>query len=48
MFTAHCTELDVANCGHTSEEAKKNLEEVSDTTGRNSQARDGERFFESF
>jgi len=25
MFTACCPELDVASCGHTSEEAKKNL-----------------------
>jgi len=28
MFTAYCPELDVASCGHTSEEAKKNLGEV--------------------
>ena len=28
MFTAYCTELDTASCGHTPEEAKKNLEEV--------------------
>ena len=28
MFTAYCPELDVASCGHTSEEAKKNLREV--------------------
>jgi predicted RNase H-like HicB family nuclease len=28
MFTAYCPELDVASCGHTQEEAKKNLGEV--------------------
>jgi predicted RNase H-like HicB family nuclease len=28
MFTAYCPELDVASCGHTAEEAKKNLREV--------------------
>ncbi|MDY6864488.1 MAG: hypothetical protein SVY15_00745 [Halobacteriota archaeon] len=28
MFTAYCPELDIASCGHTHEEAKKNLEEV--------------------
>ena len=28
MFTSYCPELDVASCGHTSEEAKKNLREV--------------------
>jgi len=28
MFTAYCPELDVASCGHTPEEAKKNLGEV--------------------
>ena len=28
MFTAYCPELDIASCGHTSEEAKKNLREV--------------------
>ncbi len=28
VFTAYCPELDVASCGHTSEEAKKNLREV--------------------
>jgi predicted RNase H-like HicB family nuclease len=28
MFTAYCPELEVASCGHTSEEAKKNLREV--------------------
>ncbi len=28
MFTAYCPELDVASCGHTSKEAKKNLREV--------------------
>jgi predicted RNase H-like HicB family nuclease len=28
MFTAYCPELDIASCGHTSEEAKKNLSEV--------------------
>ena len=28
MFTAYCPELDVASCGHTSEEAKKNWREV--------------------
>ena len=28
MFTAYCPELDVASCGHTSEEAKKNLRDV--------------------
>jgi predicted RNase H-like HicB family nuclease len=28
MFTSYCPELDVASCGHTAEEAKKNLVEV--------------------
>ncbi|MEA3281156.1 MAG: hypothetical protein U9Q68_01120 [Euryarchaeota archaeon] len=28
MFTAYCPELDIASCGHTPEEAKKNLGEV--------------------
>lgn len=28
MFTAYCPELDVASCGHTPGEAKKNLGEV--------------------
>ncbi len=28
MFTAYCPELDVASCGHTPIEAKKNLGEV--------------------
>ena len=28
MFTAYCPELDVVSCGHTQEEAKKNLGEV--------------------
>ncbi len=28
MFTAYCPELDVASCGHTQEEAKKNFGEV--------------------
>ena len=28
MFTAYCPELDVASCGHTPDEAKKNLKEV--------------------
>ncbi|MEA1997941.1 MAG: type II toxin-antitoxin system HicB family antitoxin [Euryarchaeota archaeon] len=28
MFTAYCPELDVASCGHSSDEAKKNLKEV--------------------
>ena len=28
MFTAYCPELDVASCGHSSDEAKKNLGEV--------------------
>ena len=28
MFTAYCPELDVVSCGHTPEEAKKNLREV--------------------
>ena len=28
MFTSYCPELDVASCGHTPEEAKKNLREV--------------------
>lgn len=28
MFTAYCPEFDVASCGHTAEEAKKNLREV--------------------
>ena len=28
MFTAYCPDLDVASCGHSSDEAKKNLSEV--------------------
>ena len=28
MFTAYCPELDVASCGHSSDEAKNNLGEV--------------------
>ena len=28
MFTAYCPELDVASCGHSSDEAKKNLSGV--------------------
>ncbi len=28
MFTAYCHELDIASCGHTPDEAKKNLKEV--------------------
>jgi hypothetical protein len=28
MFTSYCHELDVASCGHTPEETKKNLIEV--------------------
>ena len=28
MFTAYCPELDVASCGHSSDEAKKNLSDV--------------------
>jgi predicted RNase H-like HicB family nuclease len=28
MFTSYCPELDVASCGHTLQEAKKNLREV--------------------
>jgi len=28
MFTSYCPELDVASCGHTPEEAKRNLREV--------------------
>jgi predicted RNase H-like HicB family nuclease len=28
MFTAYCPELDVASCGRTPGEAKKNLKEV--------------------
>ena len=28
MFTSYCPELDVASCGHTPQEAKKNLREV--------------------
>jgi predicted RNase H-like HicB family nuclease len=28
MFTAYCPELDVASCGHSSDDAKKNLNEV--------------------
>jgi predicted RNase H-like HicB family nuclease len=28
MFTSYCPELDIASCGHTAEEAKKNLREV--------------------
>jgi predicted RNase H-like HicB family nuclease len=30
MYTSYCPELDVASCGHTIEEAKKNLLEVID------------------
>jgi predicted RNase H-like HicB family nuclease len=28
MYTSYCPELDMASCGHTTEEARKNLEEV--------------------
>jgi predicted RNase H-like HicB family nuclease len=28
MFTAYCPELDVASCGHSPDEAKKNLSDV--------------------
>jgi len=28
MYTSYCPELDIASCGHTPEEAKKNLQEV--------------------
>jgi predicted RNase H-like HicB family nuclease len=28
MYTSYCPELDVASCGHTPEEARKNLAEV--------------------
>jgi predicted RNase H-like HicB family nuclease len=28
MYTSYCPELDIASCGHTLEEAKKNLQEV--------------------
>ena len=28
VFTAYCPELDVASCGHSSDEARKNLKEV--------------------
>ena len=28
VFTSYCHELDIASCGHTPEEAKKNLIEV--------------------
>jgi predicted RNase H-like HicB family nuclease len=28
MFTSYCPELDIASCGHTPDEAKKNLKEV--------------------
>ena len=28
MYTSYCPELDIASCGHTLEEAKKNLLEV--------------------
>jgi len=30
MYTSYCPELDVVSCGHTIEEAKKNLLEVID------------------
>ena len=30
MFTAYCPEFDVASCGHTPEEAKKNLRDTTD------------------
>ena len=46
MFTAYCPELDVASCGHTPEAAKEEFGgSYSDTTRKNSQARDVERFF---
>ena len=28
MYTSYCPELDVASCGHTEEEARRNLLEV--------------------
>ncbi len=28
MYTSYCPELDIASCGHTPEEARKNLAEV--------------------
>jgi predicted RNase H-like HicB family nuclease len=28
MYTSYCPELDIASCGHTPEEARKNLQEV--------------------
>ncbi|MFA4955775.1 MAG: hypothetical protein WC556_02225 [Candidatus Methanoperedens sp.] len=28
MFSAYCHKLDIASCGHTPDETKKNLEEV--------------------
>jgi len=28
MFTSYCPELDVASCGHTPQEAKRNLRDV--------------------
>ncbi|MEW6095594.1 MAG: type II toxin-antitoxin system HicB family antitoxin [bacterium] len=28
MYTSYCPELDIATCGHTIEEAKKNLIEI--------------------
>lgn len=28
MYTSYCPELDIASCGHTQEEARKNLAEV--------------------
>ena len=28
MYTSYCPELDIASCGHTQEEARKNLREV--------------------
>ena len=28
MYTSYCPELDIASCGHTTEEARKNLIEV--------------------
>ena len=28
MYTAYCPELDLATCGHTIEEARRNLQEV--------------------
>lgn len=47
MFTAYCSELDVASCGHTPEEAKKNLGEVIVIQLENNQARDAEGFLKS-